>query len=112
MSTTNTLKRAEIDPIRQESQQISIAPLFPPEVLGEFTERWTRVQTAFVDDPRAAVQQADELVVQAIRKLGESFTEERSRLEQQWAGGGDASTEDLRVAMQRYRSFFHRLLQL
>ena len=65
-----------------------------------------------MDEPRAAVQMADELVAEAIQKLAESFAGERNRLEQQWDRGDNVSTEDLRVALQKYRSFFRRLLSV
>jgi hypothetical protein len=76
----------------------------------EFDARWTEVQSQFVDDPRHAVEEADGLVAEVITELADSFSKERSRLEEQWAGGEQVSTEDLRVGLQRYRSFFHRLL--
>jgi hypothetical protein len=63
-----------------------------------------------VDEPRRTVEQADELVAQVMQRLAESFASERERLEGQWGRGEDVSTEDLRVALQRYRSFFQRLL--
>jgi len=68
------------------------------------------VQSAFVDDPRDCVQKADGLVAEVIDKLTTGFAEARSRLEEQWARGEEASTEDLRVALKRYREFFERLL--
>jgi hypothetical protein len=74
--------------------------------------RWSAVQTAFVDEPRTAVEQADGLVAAAMKRLAEVFAEERSRLEQQWDRGDNVSTEDLRIALQRYRSFFQRLLSI
>jgi hypothetical protein len=72
--------------------------------------RWMDVQTGFVDEPRQAVEQADGLVAEVMKRLAESFVNEREQLERQWSGGGDASTEDLRQALRRYRSFFDRLL--
>jgi len=87
-------------------------PLFPEEVGNDFRSKWDKVQTGFVDEPRQAVQQADELVAQAIKRLAESFAEERNRLERQWDRGDEVSTEDLRVALQTYRSFFQRLLSI
>ena len=89
-----------------------VQPLFPAEVSGEFRTRWTEIQTGFVDTPRESVEHADELVADAIKRLAESFAHERARLEEQWARNGDVSTEDLRVALQRYRTFFQRLLQV
>jgi hypothetical protein len=86
------------------------APLFPSSELEELRERWNGVQAAFVDEPRRAVEQADGLVASAMKRLAEVFAEERSKLEQQWDRGDNVSTEDLRVALQRYRSFFQRLL--
>ena len=88
------------------------APLFPSSELEELRNRWSGVQTAFVDEPRRAVEQADGLVASAMKRLAEVFAEERSKLEQQWGRGDNVSTEDLRIALQRYRSFFHRLLSI
>jgi hypothetical protein len=87
-------------------------PLFPNNELDELRNRWSGVQTAFVDEPRSAVEQADSLVASAMKRLAEVFAEERSRLEQQWDRGDNVSTEDLRIALQRYRSFFQRLLSV
>jgi hypothetical protein len=106
MNNSDNLKRAELD------LDPDHPPLIPSHVAEQFAERWMQVQAAFVDDPRAAVQHADELVALAIARLAESFAEERSALESQWTGGGSVSTEDLRRAMQRYRTFFQRLLHL
>jgi hypothetical protein len=86
--------------------------LFPDEELLGYRTRWEAIQTGFVDQPRAAVEQADALVSQVVTRLTEVFTRERSTLEGQWTKGGDVSTEDLRVALTRYRSFFHRLLSM
>jgi len=95
-----------------ESAAGSSGPLFPEDVANDFRSRWNRIQTGFVDEPRNAVQQADELVSEAIKRLADSFTQERNRLEQQWDRGDEVNTEDLRLALQTYRSFFHRLLAI
>lgn len=87
-------------------------PLFPEDVANDFRSKWDRIQTGFVDEPRTAVQQADELVALAIKRLAESFASERNRLESQWDRGDQVNTEDLRVALQTYRSFFQRLLAI
>jgi len=87
-------------------------PLFAQNESEDFRRRWTDIQAAFVDEPRQSVENADSLVAAAIKRLAEMFARERSSLEQQWAQGGDVSTEDLRVALQRYRSFFDRLLSV
>jgi hypothetical protein len=86
--------------------------LFPDDFLADMRRRWDALQTGFVDEPRTAVKEADELVAAAVQRLSESFTSERSKLEQQWSKGNDVSTEDLRLAFRRYRSFFQRLLSV
>ena len=85
-------------------------PLFSEGEAQNLRSSWDGIQAAFVDEPRRAVEQADELVATAIKRLAEVFAEERSKLEHQWGSGGDVSTEDLRITLQRYRSFFSRLL--
>jgi len=85
-------------------------PLFSTDETQTFRSRWDDIQTGFVDEPRTAVEQADSLVAEAMKRLAEMFANERAELEQQWDRGDDISTEDLRVALQRYRSFFARLL--
>lgn len=87
-------------------------PLFPSNELQDFQGRWDRIQTAFVDQPRQAVRDADSLVSDAVERLADTFAEERSKLEKQWDGGDNVSTEDLRVALRRYRSFFQRMLSV
>ena len=72
--------------------------------------RWNEIQGKFVDEPRLAVQQADALVAEVIDKITEIFSNEHSLLEGQWKQGEDVSTEDLRKALQHYRSFFNRLV--
>ena len=94
----------------EQATQADEAPLFPPDEAGQLQDRWQEVQASFVDEPRQAVQQADELVAGAIKRLAQTFAEERSQLEGQWDRGEEVSTEDLRVALQKYRSFFGRLL--
>jgi hypothetical protein len=85
-------------------------PLLPSDATSDLRSRWDSVQTGFVDEPRRAVEQADSLVAEVMKRLAETFANERSGLEQQWDRGDEVSTEDLRIAMQRYRSFFDRLL--
>lgn len=87
-------------------------PLFDDAVTGELRDRWTDVQSAFVDEPRTAVEQADALVADVMTRLATGFADERKSLEGQWSRGDDVSTEDLRLALQRYRSFFDRLLSV
>ena len=86
------------------------APLLAEDQAGTYRRRWEEIQAAFVDEPRRAVEDADGLVAQVMQELAEGFARERERLESQWDRGDDVSTEDLRVGLQRYRSFFRRLL--
>ena len=81
-------------------------------VLHGLRARWMHIQTEFVDEPRKSVEEADELVALTMKRLAETFARERDKLEREWGRGDDISTEDLRIALQRYRSFFDRLLSV
>ena len=99
----------------RESDAVSVEQddsdqLFSPEDRMRFGQRWTDIQSRFVDDPRDAVASADDLVTEMMDCIGDRLAERRSVLGQDLAGEGDAETEDLRLATQRYRTFFHRLL--
>ena len=85
-------------------------PLLSDDESDGFIKRWREIQVGFVDEPRDSVAQADTLVADLMQQLAASFSDERERLEKQWDSGDDVSTEDLRVALTRYRSFFDRLL--
>jgi hypothetical protein len=86
--------------------------LLTTEELQTLRSQWDSIQTGFVDEPRHAVEQADSLVAEMMQRLAQLFADERSKLESQWSRGENVSTEDLRVALQRYRSFFDRLLSI
>ena len=88
-----------------------LEPLFDSSRERELRERWRGLQARFVDEPRDTVSEADSLVAELLRDLATSFDSARSKLEEQWSSGADVSTEDLRVTLQRYRSFFERLLE-
>lgn len=88
------------------------SPLFAGDEAQQLRGRWDAIQTAFVDEPRRAVENADELVASAMKRMAEIFARERENLEHQWDRGEQISTEDLRVAFQRYRSFFARILRV
>lgn len=87
-------------------------PLFASDEANGLRARWDAIQTGFVDSPRSAVEGADGLVATTMKRLAEIFADERAGLEGQWDRGDDVSTEDLRLALQRYRSFFGRLLAI
>jgi hypothetical protein len=86
--------------------------VFPANDSESFRSRWADIQTSFVDEPKTSVEKADQLVASVIQKLTQVFAEERAKLERDWSKGGEASTEDLRQALRRYRSFFDRLLSM
>jgi hypothetical protein len=100
---------ARVEPGAEDGKS---TPLFSAAETGEFRARWSAIQAGFVDEPRKAVEQADGAVAQAMTRLAEMFAEERASLEGQWDRGDDVSTEDLRLALRRYRSFFDRLLSV
>lgn len=87
-------------------------PLFEAGQAENLRNQWTAIQTKFVDEPRRSVEEADQLVASAIKSLAEVFANEREGLEHNWDRGDDVSTEDLRIALQKYRSFFDRLLSV
>jgi hypothetical protein len=87
-------------------------PLLSPEEAKDFRARWDAIQVSFVDEPRRAVQEADGLVAVTTKRLAETFAAERTKLDAQWERAENVSTEDLRLALRRYRSFFGRLLSV
>jgi hypothetical protein len=95
-----------------ENAQEGLAPLFENTAADKFRTRWLAIQSRFVDDPKASVKDADDLVADVIQGITSSFADRRGTLEKNWNGGTDASTEDLRQALKQYRSFFDRLLSL
>lgn len=109
-STPQDRDEAEEQSARQFAVSEGDAPLLTAEHASGLKTQWDAVQATFVDDPRRAVENADHLVAQAMARLADTFAQERANLEQQWGRGQEASTEDLRQALQRYRAFFQRLL--
>jgi len=90
--------------------EMEAGALLPADQNDRFRSRWEEIQASFVDEPQQAVEQADALVADLAQRVTASLTKERERLESQWAAGDDVNTEDLRVALTRYRTFFDRLL--
>lgn len=86
--------------------------LFTPTEANDLRAKWESIQIAFVDEPRRAVKEADDLVSLTTKRLAELFADEHQKMEQQWDRGSDISTEDLRQSLRRYRSFFTRLLSI
>jgi hypothetical protein len=106
------IDRASTRDIAREAQEGRPEALFPAAEITRLRAQWTEIQAAFVDEPRNAVKSADSLVGDVLKSLSETFSNERSRLEGQWDREGDVTTEDFRVALRRYRTFFDRLLSL
>lgn len=88
------------------------APLFGRNEADGLRAQWNEIQAGFVDQPRSAVERADKLVADVMKRLAESFARERDTLDHQWDHGDNVTTEDLRLVLQRYRSFFDRLLSV
>jgi hypothetical protein len=100
----------EAEPPSAKHESSTEEVLFAGDDLAELRARWAGVQAAFVDDPKECVQKADVLVSDLVEQLTTGFAQARSRLEEQWSRGKEASTEDLRLALMHYREFFERLL--
>jgi hypothetical protein len=107
----NEQQTVDHTPVQPRTADRAERPALFDEQAGQgFHTRWTDIQASFVDEPRKAVEQADELVAEVMQRLAQQFAQERSTLEQQWDRGGETDTEELRQALRRYRSFFDRLL--
>jgi hypothetical protein len=96
----------------REQPEPATEPMLSADEASGFRTRWDSIQAEFVDDPRHAVENADHLVAETIQRLAQVFADERTELERQWDRGDDVSTEDLRQALQRYRTFFQRVLAI
>ena len=113
LSTADLARAGEDAPNRQPDNAPppnGHATLFQENDAAELRKRWSDIQGGFVDEPRKAVERADSLVADVMKRLAEGFTSERAGLEKQWDRGDNIMTEELRIALQRYRSFFDRLL--
>jgi hypothetical protein len=110
VNETVTEHNARMNP--EKTMQNDLAPLFENTAAEKFRTRWLAIQSKFVDDPKASVKDADDLVADVIQGITASFADRRGSLDKNWNGGGEASTEDLRQALKQYRSFFERLLSL
>jgi hypothetical protein len=106
---TNRMNNADVRAVKESDEQTA---LFSPDEASNLRGQWDSIQVGFVDEPRQAVEKADALVAGAMKRLAEMFAAERERLEKQWDRGDSVSTEELRVALRRYRAFFGRLLSI
>ena len=112
LTAESTPTERKEDRARGETREERARALFHDEEAHGFRSRWDAIQTGFVDEPRAAVEQADALVAQVVSRVVQVFGEQRTTLEREWGRDRDVSTEDLRVALTRYRAFFDRLLSV
>ena len=119
LSTADLVSAARGQDMVEDEEQVEFAgeaeapmALFTPELTETYRSRWVSIQSSFVDDPRQAVRGGDELVAEVMTNLANTFAEERQRVEAQLDQTGEGSTENLRLALRRYRSFFDRLLSL
>lgn len=110
-TTRDTTRDMTRDTTRETTSTDTRDSFLPPDRMEDLRERWDDIQAGFVDDPRNSVQKAHGLVSSLVNELNDVFTRERSGLESQWNRGEEADTENLRVALRRYRAFFNRLLR-
>lgn len=111
-SEMEQMAEVRTDENKTPAREEEFALLFENAEAEEFRSHWLEIQSRFVDDPRTSVKEADELVADVIKSITRSFADRQISLENQWDSGENTSTEDLRVAIKRYRSFFNRLLSL
>jgi len=112
VSESETEERVPANETPSTTINDEMEPLFETDEAKKFRAQWLNIQSKFVDNPRESVKQADELVASVLKSVTMGFSDRRVSLEQQWNSGENISTEDLRVALKRYRSFFDRLLTL
>jgi len=108
-------RKAEVVPFEQRTTSPAPAeqtPLFPKGEVDQLQSRWDSIQAGFVDEPRKTLEEADKFVASAIERVSHLYSDERGKLEGMWRRGDQVSTEDLRIALQRYRTFFSRLTSM
>jgi hypothetical protein len=76
---------------------------------GDYQERWSAIQTGFIDDPRRSVESASSLLVEMWESIERSIGEERQGIDSRWQES-ERSTDELRLAMQSYRDLYNRLV--
>jgi len=109
--------RSEAVPVRDGEPPPQPPPqtshsIFSKQQADELRERWNTIQTAFIDEPQRSVKDADALVASATKQIADAFANQKGELEKQWSRGDQVSTEELRITLQQYRTFFSRLLSI
>ncbi|MEV5895055.1 hypothetical protein [Nonomuraea fuscirosea] len=81
---------------------------------SDVLQRWHDLQAFFVDDPREAVQRADELMDEVMTAVHETLERRLGELREPWKNTDqdDTETERLRMALRAYRNVLHRLMPL
>ena len=74
--------------------------------------RWQTIQMEFVDKPKGTVAKADQLIEEVIDRLEQLLTQKRDELKQEWGRSDEPTTEELRLALQHYRTFLNQLLSV
>jgi hypothetical protein len=103
-------ERDEAEPLEEDTEYAADDSLVSEDSALDYRNRWETIQADFIDEPRRSVEEADGLVAEVIEEVARTFQEQRLSLEARWTDDEDVSTEDLRVALRLYRSFFERLL--
>jgi hypothetical protein len=130
VQSTDSKRDAEADLAARAERRdkLEIRPL-PAAARDRYVDEWSRVQARFVDDPEGAVRDADMLIQSVMRDRGYPMDDFEQRaadvsvdhpqVVENYREGhrlarasalGDGTTEDLRQAMQHYRSLFEELV--
>jgi hypothetical protein len=97
---------------RTPSTPVQQGPLLPKSEVDQFQSRWQSIQAGFVDEPRKTLEEADKFCASVTERISHLYSDERGKMEGTWRRGDHVSTEDLRMALQRYRAFFSRLMSM
>ncbi len=90
---------------------VSAFVVWEPETTDGFRDRWQQIQLRFIDSPRNAADQAQNLVSDVIDALADGLRRQRGELDR-WRDAALDDTEELRVTVRRYRDLLDRLLSL
>ncbi len=110
---TDPMERRDMsnnEPMPTKSDANQGLPWLAHDEIDELRSHWTSIQAQFVDQPCTAIEQADALVADAIERIQKLFTDRQNQLRDRWMQRDDASTEELRLALQEYRSFLNNIL--
>jgi hypothetical protein len=83
------------------------AEVLPASDRPGYRERWDALQAGFIDDPRAAAQQADALIGEVLQRFTERHQALRGRIGE---SGEGSDTESMRLVLREYRVIFTSLV--